>query len=118
MNKIIYHIHYIYITLVQKKSRWTNILYCFSSTYVACKYLLFTFMLGNEGAQETACSTATETTIPAKTENYLWVQVFKKVSSEINIGEWKSVIRHLLGKFCLLIAYPVIMTPLVSSNFS
>ena len=63
-------------------------------------------MLGNEGAQETACSTATETTIPAKTENYLWVQVFKKVSSEINIGEWKSVIRHLLGKFCLLIACP------------
>ena len=117
MNKIIYHIHYIYITLVQKKSRWTNILYCFSSTYVACKYLLFTFMLGNEGAQETACSTAIETKIPAKTEN-LWLQVFNKVSREINIDQWKSVIRHLLGKFCLLIAYPVIMTSLVSSNFS
>ena len=60
-------------------------------------------MLGNEGAQKMACSTAIEPKIPPKTEN-LWLPVFNKVSREINIEEWKSVIRHLLGKF--LIACP------------
>jgi hypothetical protein len=35
-------------------------------------------MLGNEGAQKMACSTAIEPKIPPKTEN-LWLPVFKHV---------------------------------------
>jgi hypothetical protein len=77
-------------------------LYCFTSTHVNITW--FTFILGHEEDQRAAAlSTKTQITLPANRENY-WIQVFKTISNEIIIEEWKSVIRHLLGKFCHFIA--------------